>query len=47
MRITSQLRTLMVFVEHIQTCTELPTEAVLTSTAVEKLPFDWPTAGAI
>ncbi|KAG6950353.1 hypothetical protein JG688_00014194 [Phytophthora aleatoria] len=46
-RMISQLQTQMVSVERIQTYTEMPTEAGLTSTAAEKPPLDWPTAGAI
>ncbi|ETP43581.1 hypothetical protein F442_09693 [Phytophthora nicotianae P10297] len=46
-RMISQLQTQMVSVERIQTYTEMPTEAALTSIAAEKPPLDWPTAGAI
>ncbi|KAI9987887.1 hypothetical protein PInf_024142 [Phytophthora infestans] len=46
-RMASQLQTQMVSVERIQTYTEMPTEAGLVSTAVEKPPLDWPMAGAI
>ncbi|EEY62025.1 ATP-binding Cassette (ABC) Superfamily [Phytophthora infestans T30-4] len=46
-RMISQLQTQMVSVERIQTYTEMPTEAGLVSTAVEKPPLDWPMAGAI
>ncbi|GMF24437.1 unnamed protein product [Phytophthora lilii] len=46
-RMISQLQTQMVSVERIQTYTEMPTEAALTSTASQKPSPEWPTAGAI
>ncbi|CAI5723801.1 unnamed protein product [Hyaloperonospora brassicae] len=46
-RMLSQLQTQMVSIERIQTYTEIPIEAALTSSAYQKPPPEWPTAGAI
>uniref|UniRef100_M4B260 Uncharacterized protein n=1 Tax=Hyaloperonospora arabidopsidis (strain Emoy2) TaxID=559515 RepID=M4B260_HYAAE len=46
-RMLSQLQTQMVSIERIQTYTEVPIEAALTSSAFEKPPPEWPSAGAI
>ncbi|KAG7390174.1 ATP-binding cassette sub- C member 8 [Phytophthora pseudosyringae] len=46
-RMISQLQTQMVSIERIQSYTEMPTEAALTSNAAQKPALDWPTTGAI